>query len=369
MGRLQSGNDALEAAAELEGVQRLLVGGGEIFHPAHVPQPGMFRPDAGIIEARRDGMAFQNLPVVVHQQIGAVAVEHAGLAARQRGRMAIGLGQAMACRFNAEDLHAGVVEEGMEQADGVRAPADGRDQRIRQAPFGGHHLLAHLVADDALKIADHHGIGVRTSGGADAVEGGVHIGDPVAQGLVHGVLEGARARLHGHDGGAQHLHAEHIGRLPRHIDRAHVDDAFEAIFGAGGGGGDAMLARARLRDDALLAHAHGQQDLAQHIVDLVGAGVVQLVALEVDFRAAEMFGHALGVVERRGAPDIMGRQMVQLGLIAGVGFRRRIGLFEIQHEGHQGLGHEAAAENAEMARVVGAGAERIGVILQQGANS
>ena len=175
MGRLQSGNDAFEAAAELEGVQRLLVGGGEIFHPAHVPQPGMFRPDAGIIEARRDGMALQDLPVVVHQEIGAVAMEHAGLAAGQGGRVAIGLGQAVARRFNAEDLHGGVVEEGMEQADGVGAPANGCDQRIRQAPFGGHHLLAHLVADHALEIAHHHGIGVRASGGADAVEGRVHI--------------------------------------------------------------------------------------------------------------------------------------------------------------------------------------------------
>ena len=82
-----------------------------------------------------------------------------------------------------------------------------------------------------------------------------------------------------------------------------------------------------------------------------------------------MFGHALGVVERRGASDIMGRQMVKLGLIGGVGFGRRIGLFQIEHERHQGLGDEASAEHAEMARVVGAGAERIGVILQQGANS
>ena len=53
------------------------------------------------------------------------------------------------------------------------------------------------------------------------------------------------------------------------------------------GGGHAVLARAGLRDDAGLAHAARQQDLAEHIVDLVRAGVVELVALEVDLRAAE----------------------------------------------------------------------------------
>ncbi len=64
--------------------------------------------------------------------------------------------------------------------------------------------------------------------------------------------------------------------------------------GAGGGGGHAMLASAGLGDDALLAHAAGQQDLAHHIVDLVRAGVVQLVALEIDLGAAQVLGEALG---------------------------------------------------------------------------
>jgi hypothetical protein len=52
-------------------------------------------------------------------------------------------------------------------------------------------------------------------------------------------------------------------------------------------GGDAVLAGAGLGDDALLAHAPGQQDLAEHVVDLVRAGVVELVALEIDLGAAE----------------------------------------------------------------------------------
>ena len=106
----------------------------------------------------------------------------------------------------------------------------------------------------------------------------------------------------GHHFGAQQLHAEHIGLLPLDIDLAHVDDAFQAKAGAGGGGGNAMLAGAGLGDDALLAHAPGKQDLAHHIVDLVGAGVVELVALEIDFCAAQMLGQALGEIERARPP-------------------------------------------------------------------
>jgi hypothetical protein len=48
-----------------------------------------------------------------------------------------------------------------------------------------------------------------------------------------------------------------------------------------------MLARARLRDDAALAHADRQQRLAERVVDLVGARVRQVLALE-PHREADM---------------------------------------------------------------------------------
>ncbi len=139
----------------------------------------------------------------------------------------------------------------MEQADGVGAAADAGDERVRQAAFGLQHLLAGLAADHRLEVAHHGRIGVRARDRADAVEGVVDVGDPVAQRLVHGVLEGARAGLHGHDLGAQQVHAEHVGLLPLDVDRAHVDDAVEAEAGADRGGGDAVLAGAGLGDDAL----------------------------------------------------------------------------------------------------------------------
>ena len=88
--------------------------------------------------------------------------------------------------------------------------------------------------------------------------------------------------------GAEQLHAEDVGLLPLDVGRAHVDDAGQAEARRDGGRGHAVLAGAGLGDDARLAHALGQQDLAEAVVDLVRAGVVQLLALEVDLGAAEM---------------------------------------------------------------------------------
>ena len=188
------------------------------------------------------------------------------------------------------------------------------DEAVGQPALRLEHLRPRLVADHALEVAHHHRIGMRAGGGADAVEGVGDIGHPVAQRLVHRVLERARARLDRAHLGAQHLHAEDVRLLPLDVDRAHVDDAVEAEARAGGRGGDAVLAGAGLGDDALLAHAPGEQDLAEHVVDLVRAGVVELVALEIDLRAAELLGQPLGEIERARPPDIVLEEAVELGL-------------------------------------------------------
>ena len=73
------------AAAELERLQRLVVGRREVGDAADVVQPGMLGADAGIVEAGRDRVRVLDLAVVVHQEVGAVAVQHAGPAAGERG--------------------------------------------------------------------------------------------------------------------------------------------------------------------------------------------------------------------------------------------------------------------------------------------
>ena len=130
-------------------------------------------------------------------------------------------------------------------------------------------------------------------------------------------------RLDRHHLGAEQLHAEDVGRLPLDVDLAHVDRAGQVEQRRHRRGGDAMLAGAGLGDDAPLAHAPGQQDLAHAVVDLVRAGVVELVALEIDLGAAEMRGQPLGEIERARPADIMLQIVVELRLEGGIAPARR----------------------------------------------
>src|SRR5690606_28559682 len=127
-----------------------------------------------------------------------------------------------------------------------------------------------------------------------------------------------------------------------------------------------VLAGAGLGDDPGLAHAQGEQDLAEAIVDLVRAGVVELVALEIDLGAAEMLGQALGEIQRARPAGIMGVELAELGMEGRVGLGLAIGLFQIENQRHQRLGDEASAIDAEMTALVGAGAIGIGSGYGQG---
>ena len=175
----------------------------------------------------------------------------------------------------------------MKEAHGIGAAADAGDQRIGKPAFGSLHLLARLAADDRLEVAHHRRIRMRPGDRADAVERIADIGHPIAQRFVHGILERACTGLDRAHLGAENFHSQHVRLLPLDVDGAHVDDARQSEFGAKRGGGNAVHAGAGLGDDARLAHAQGQHDLAEHIVHLVRAGVIELFALEIDLRAAE----------------------------------------------------------------------------------
>ena len=109
-----------------------------------------------------------------------------------------------------------------------------------------------------------------------------------------------------------------------------------------------MLPGAGLGDDALLAHALGEQDLADAIVDLVRAGVIEVLALEIDFRPAQMRAQAFGEIERIGPAHVLPQVIVELGAEDVVVLGLLVGALEFEDERHQRLGDVAAAENAKM---------------------
>ena len=76
----------------------------------------------------------------------------------------------------------------------------------------------------------------------------------------------------------------------------------------------AVLARPGLGDDARLAHAPRQQPLPDRVVDLVRAGVTQVLALQVDLGAAEPLGEARGEVQRRLAAGVLAQVVAHLTL-------------------------------------------------------
>jgi hypothetical protein len=135
---------------------------------------------------------------------------------------------AVAAGFDAGHAHAFVIEEGMEEADRVAAAADAGDEQIGQALLALQDLAAGLDADHAVEIAHHHREGMRAERGAEDVVRGAHVRDPVAHGLVDGLLERGLAGGDGDDFGPEEAHAGDVERLALHIDLAHVDDAFHA---------------------------------------------------------------------------------------------------------------------------------------------
>ncbi len=99
---------------------------------------------------------------------------------------------AVAAGLVAVEVHALVVQEGVHDADGVGAAADAGADRVRMVDaVPVLELLLGLLADDLLEVAHHGRERVRARDGAEQVVRVLDVGDPVAQGLVDGVLEDA----------------------------------------------------------------------------------------------------------------------------------------------------------------------------------
>ena len=183
-----------------------------------------------------------------------------------------------------------------------RARSTRRPTQATRTSGSAVELPPHLAPDDRLEVAHHHRIRMRPGGGPDAVVGRPDVGDPVADRLVHRVLERAAPRP---DRDARAPPSSSIRKTlsawRRDVLLAHVDLALEAEERRDRRRGDAVLPGAGLRDDPRLAHALGEEPLAERVVDLVGAGVAEVLALQVDARAAGVLGQPLGEVERRRA--------------------------------------------------------------------
>ena len=204
-----------------------------------------------------------------------------------------------------------------------------------------------LDADDRLEVP--HDVRERfgSGDGAQQVVGVRNVGHPVAHRLVDRVLERPGAGGDRDDLGAQHLHAGHVQRLASGVLLAHVDRALQAQQCRRGRRRHPVLAGSGLGDDPALAHPNGEQRLTEHVVDLVAAGVVEVLALEEDGRATRQLAELVRTRERTGPTHVVDLEIAQLGVERRVGLRLRELGRQLVEGMHEGFGHESAAELAE----------------------
>ena len=143
---------------------------------------------------------------------------------------------------------------------------------------------------------------MRPKRGADAVNG-VFVGGEI--GFKRGIdrlFQRLESAGDGNDLCAEDFHAGDVRRLLLDVDESHVDFALKPEICGGGGEGDSVLTRAGFRDEFFLAEIFREQTFAHAMVELVGAGVVEILALEIDLAVADVAGEAVAVIDGSGAP-------------------------------------------------------------------
>ena len=298
--RFESRDDAFVAGELEEGVNRLLVARGDVVDASEILPERMLRTDGRIIESAGDRVDRIGGAVLVFQDIAVESV-HGAFPAVAEGRGMVALPGTASEGFDSVDVH-GIAEEGGEHAGGVAAAADAGADGVGQD--SGHllELLAGFDSDAHLEVADHQRERVRPKRGADAVNG-VFVGGEI--GFKRGIdrlFQRLESAGDGDDLCAEDFHAGDVRRLFPDVDEPHVDFALKPEICGGGGEGDSVLTRAGFRDEFFLAEIFREQTFAHAMVELVGAGVVEILALEIDLAVADVAGEAVAVIDGSGAP-------------------------------------------------------------------
>jgi hypothetical protein len=305
-------------------------------------------------------MRLLHLAVLILQQHRVAAVENARTPRAQRCGILTEPGAAPA-RLDADDLHRRIPDEGMEDADGIRAAADAGDQHIRKRARFGKHLGTRLAADDGLQLSHEIGVGMRPDSRAEQIISVQWIGHPVPQRLIDRRAQGAVTAGDRNHLCTKQIHAADVRRLTFHVDVAHVHDTRQAQPRTGRRARHAVLAGPCLCNDTLRAELLCQQRLAEGRIDLVRAGVRQVFPLQPHLRAP-----ALRELRREGqrgrAPDPALQVIRELLLEFGLGQVLADAALEALEGGDQRFRYVASAEGAEAATRIG---EATGNLVRQ----
>ncbi len=168
--RLEGRDDPLLLREGVERGERLVVGDALVARPPERGEVRVLGADGRVVEAGRDGVRREDLPVLVGEEERPRPVEDADAPRPEAGRVLARARRTAPAGLDADELDAGVREERVEEADRVRAAADAGDEEVgesRRATFRA--LRARLAADDGVEVAHHRRVGVRAEDRAEDV--------------------------------------------------------------------------------------------------------------------------------------------------------------------------------------------------------
>ena len=285
VGTFDGGDYALEASQLIESINGLLVVHNVILNSAKLMEEGVLRAGGGIVQTAGYGVNGSGLAVFILEHDGIKAMHNALGAILQAGCMVAKLGTA-AKRLNAIDID-GVIEEAGEHTGGVGAAANAGNNGIGQLTGHGGELVAGFNANDGLEVSYHQGEGMGAQNGAYAVDGVLIVLGIGIESGVNCFLEGLEAFFDLDNICAQNLHSGNVGSLLFDINSAHINIALQTEISGGGGKGNTVLTGAGFGDYALFAHIFGKEGFAHAVVELMSAGVVEVLALGIKLNIAE----------------------------------------------------------------------------------
>mmetsp|Transcript_20694 Transcript_20694/g.40644 ORF Transcript_20694/g.40644 Transcript_20694/m.40644 type:complete len:382 (-) Transcript_20694:398-1543(-) len=342
MRRLERRDDTLALRKELETLKSFFICATNVLCATRGLEVGVLRSNARVVESSRDGVSLSDLAIVL-QEVCTSSVENTGCAGREGGAVLVGVNTRTA-GLDTKDSDLLVILERVEHADGVGATADASADHVRETSELGQGLVLGLVTDDALEVTHDRGERVRANGRTDNVVGVADVGDPVAHGLIDGILEGLSTTGDTNDLSTKDLHAENVKRLATHVLLTHVHGTVKVEKSTGSGGCDTMLTSTSLSNDTLLANALGEKALSESVVNLVSTGVAEVLTLEVDLGTAHALCEALSEVQRGGAANVVAAKLLKLQLKLGVLGSLNVDLLKLLVGILEGCGEVAATE-------------------------
>ena len=222
-------------------------------------------------------------------------------------------------------------------SDGVGASAHAGDHRVGKPSFLFHELFFDLLRDHRLKIPHDGGKRMRPHHRTQTVMGIADPGGPLPHGFRNRVLQGGRSGRDRDHLGSQQAHAVDVEGLSSGVLLSHENHALHSHQRGRRGRRHSVLARSRLRDQTGFSHFLRKEGLPQHVVDLVRAGVVQVLPLEIDLRAAKILRHFFRKIKPRRPSRVLIQKRCELPVEFRILFVSVISLFQLDHRIHQRL--------------------------------